>query len=326
MLYIFSDSNTKFRISNSIEVERLELKKLARHKANYNDINYVDISTLNASSQTKIIKKLQTLSKKTYCGIIDPKNMIKDPAKIFFVGLHDYIGKDLCKEIIDQKRIKAIKDFADYTKICPVTKPKVEKDIHVASFPGWSKIRKGVVYEFCFLYVRIEAEIDMKSRLGNERHRQCLQELNKIIMKAFAKANPHLWVETESGIIYLLPAKAKEIQQGIMAALKMQASAPIISYEKLRLPFLANFVFAMHVGTSEYAPKGKTGKIVSEALNFIYHLGMSKSNKGRITVSQETYDIFQTPTLNDIFVSRNSFEGHSLLQSKRFTFSNKCKY
>ncbi len=326
MLYIFSDSKVKFFVNNSIEVERLPLKLLSKHKANYNDLTYVDVSTLSKSAQTRAIKKLQSLSKKTYCGIIDPNGDIDDPAIIFFQGLHDYIGKDLCEKSISPKRIKTIKDFADSTKICPISKPKVNTDIRKLNFPGWNKIRKGEVYPFCFMYVRIEAEVDMKARLGIENYRQCIQNLNELIKQYFAKASPHLWVETESGIVYLMPPKAEHIEKAIKAALKMHASAPVISYEKLKLPFLANFVFAMHVGTSEYAPKGSTGKIISESLNFIYHLGTSKSGKGRITVSQEVYDIFQSQELNDFFVPHGNFEGHSLLHSKRFSFSNKCKY
>ncbi len=325
MLYIFSDSKVKFRISKSIEVERLPIKLLAKHKPSYKDLVYVDISSLAKASQTRNIKKLQTLSKKTYCGIIDPNNDLADPASIFFKGLHDYIGKDLSKEIITEKRIKAVKDFADSSKICPIEKPNTHKGGPALTFPGWNKIRKGSIYNFCFLYVRIESDVDMKARLGNNAYRKCIERLNQSLQQYFVEADPHLWVETESGIVYLLPPKKANVQNAVQSALRMLASAPIIAYEKLKLPFSANFVFAMHVGASEYEPKGSTGKIISESLNFIYHLGTNKSSKGRITVSQETYDIFQTASLNDLFITRGSFEGHSLLHSKRFSSSKKCK-
>ncbi len=325
MLYIFSDSKVKFCVSNSIEVKRLPIKSLSKHKPSYKDLIYVDISALTKASQTRVIKKLQTISKKTYCGIIDPKNDIKDPSTIFFRGLHDYIGKNLYKEKINEKRIKAVKDFADSAKICPIAKAKAPKTSSASNFPGWDKIRKGVVYKFCFFYVRIESDVDMKTRLGNNGYRKCIDRLNQTLQQYFIEAKPHLWVETESGIIYLLSPKKENMQKAVQSALRMLASAPIISYEKLKLPFSANFVFAMHVGASEYAPKGSTGKIISESLNFIYHLGTNKSNRGRITVSQETYDIFQTASLNDLFVTHGNFEGHSLLHSKRFSSSKKCK-
>ncbi len=319
MLYIFSDSKVKFRISTSIEVKRLEIKLLAQHKPEYSDLTYVDISTLTKSAQTRVIKKLQALSKKSYCGIIDPENSLVDPANIFFMGLHDYIGQDLLKESISAKRIKAIKEFADSSKLCTISKPKEKTNLSDISFPGWAKVRKGQVYPFCFVYIKLDSETDMKARLGQQAYKACLQRFNKVLEEYFSDASGKLWVETEYGTVVLVPPTAKYMQKAVKTALRMQASAPIISYEKLKLPFLTNFIFAMHVGTSEYAPKGSTGKIVSESLNFIYHLGTNKSNRGRITVSEDAYDIFKCSELNEFFLPHGCFEEHKLLHSKRFS-------
>ncbi len=326
MLYIFSDSDHNFFLTKTIDVARLPLKELPAHSQQSEDITYVDVSTLSKTARNKAVTQLKKRCTFGCCGILDPEQTVVDPASLLFGGIHDYIGGALCKETITVKRIKAVQAFAAscFQERCE-TEEKTTGSMSSHAFSGWNGLITGQTYEFCFLFVGIDFSSDMKSRLGEAGYKEWLSRFHYVLQYYLADAAPRLWIETEAGMLYLLPPLKKTVEAGIEGALRMLVSSPLIAYEKLRLPFFTDFIFALHIGSTEYAPKGSTGSIVSEAINFIYHLGQRKSDKGRITVSEEVYTLLENEKLKEFFVPHGSFEDHTLFHSKRFSFGKKRK-
>lgn len=319
MVYIFSNSRIKFSVVSSIQAERHPITALSKHRPSPHDITYIDISSFSKTTYNPVITRLKRRCVGSCWGIIDPKGIIDDPAALFFKGACDYRGPTVYKKVINNKRLNEITDYALHTHLISLEQQAEKLPIVTDTpFPGWNKICSGKTYPFCFLYVMIDSEIDLKARLGNAGYMALLDRFNQILQHYFINADPHLWIQTETGILYLLPPTTTHSEAGVQAALRMLLSAPLITYEQMRLPFWADFVFAMHIGSSKYAASGHTGQIVSEAINFIYHLGHRQAETGRITVSKDVYTLFQSSRLKDFFVPAGTFENHTLFQSRRF--------
>jgi hypothetical protein len=81
-----------------------------------------------------------------------------------------------------------------------------------------------------------------------------------------------------------------------------------------------NFVFALHYGSISYKPPGKTGTLVSDAVNAIFHLGFKKAESGRLTFSSDIPDGSIPGSLQDCFVPAGVFEGLNIWHSRKFSY------
>ena len=82
--------------------------------------------------------------------------------------------------------------------------------------------------------------------------------------------------------------------------------------------FRYKFTCAVHHGSTEFAAPGKTGTIVSDAVNFIFHLGAKCAQAGRLTLSSDVDRSIIPAPLRELFVDAGAFEGRTLMHSRRF--------
>ena len=101
----------------------------------------------------------------------------------------------------------------------------------------------------------------------------------------------------------------------------MLVSAPLITMETLNIKIPSNFIFALHYGSISYKPPGKTGTVVSDAVNYIYHLGAKKAEPGRLTISDTVPGGTIPKSLEDCFVFAGEFEDRKIWHSKKFVYT-----
>jgi hypothetical protein len=100
-------------------------------------------------------------------------------------------------------------------------------------------------------------------------------------------------------------------------------SQPLIIAEKFGLiNFSAEFVFALHYGKTPFKAPGKTGTIISEAVNFIFHLGTKFAKPSRLSISEDVPADIIPDQLKDMFVNAGTFEDSKIIHSKKFTYSS----
>jgi hypothetical protein len=107
----------------------------------------------------------------------------------------------------------------------------------------------------------------------------CAKTMNRwrnVLYQELRKADAMPWMETEANSLFLIPARSNNCKAAIEAALKMIASSKLIGIEKLFLTIPVEFTFALHYGETVFQAPGKTGAIVSESVNYIFHLGAKK--------------------------------------------------
>jgi hypothetical protein len=125
-------------------------------------------------------------------------------------------------------------------------------------------------------------------------------------------------MESESNTLLLIPPRLPLIREAVVSSLKILVAAPVISFETLGLNFPVQFSFALHYGKTVYHAPGKTGTVISDAVNFIFHLGTKRAEPGRLTISGETPAEVIPEGLEDMFAMAGEFEGRSLVHSRRW--------
>ncbi|PKL23485.1 MAG: hypothetical protein CVV47_14710 [Spirochaetae bacterium HGW-Spirochaetae-3] len=314
-------------IKPSADFEIAGIELLRSHTPEPGDMCYVDLSGLDEAARKKALATVKRRCGAEAWGVVDPKGAVEDPASVFFAGASDYVGPAAYRAGLGKARVKAALAFACSRRdAAPTTAERSSTSLIGSSpasaprgeFEGWKSVRAGSVYPFCFLYVAASAHMNLKTRLGEAGYIAFRDRLRHQVQQGLAEADSLLWMETETSALYLVPPYAKNAEVATEACLRMLLGTPLLGYERLCLPFPISLTFALHYGSAEFEPPGKTGTIVSDAVNFSYHLGVKRAEPGRLTISGEAAGLAVPRALTDLFVPAGTFEGRSILHSRRF--------
>ncbi|MDR0323060.1 MAG: hypothetical protein LBI12_01270 [Treponema sp.] len=310
---------------------------LSEYVFEHGDISYIDILNLSGPELKKILSVVKNNCNDTPWGIIDTKGSIKDSASLFFAGASDYLGPSFLKNMagFDGKRIKeagmwrkamVIKagvpgdSFRGETKEAGFIKSGIKLPAE-NSFPGWKKMQSGKVMPFYLLYCSLHGKIPFESRFDAKTIAQIHKQFLACLESYFLEADGLLWMNTGHDCLFLIPPQKKCIEAAIKICINMIVSSPLIVMETINLKLPANFTFALHYDSLNYYPPGRTGTIVSDAVNFIFHLGAKKAEPGRLSVSGEIPEKTIPQTLLDCFVSAAEFEGRRIWHTKKFSYA-----
>ena len=341
-IYIFTkkESVLKKVFANNVEFNPAGLTK---HKPEDGSILYIDVSGLSDANIKTALTQLKKACKGTAqtntrssWGVIDAKGSIKDPAALFFDGASDYLGPAFFKisKTINPKRIKTAsqwrsaisgsngKEKAEIKNAkTAMGLPKTGVKLPSASlFPGWKDMQTGKTMPFYLMYCSLQGKTSLSARFGENAFAQIHQRFLAYLFKIFKDGEGLVWMDSGEDCLFLLPPKAKSAEVAIKACIRMLISAPLVTIEALSLVVPANFVFALHYGSLSYSPPSKTGTVVSDAVNFVFHLGAKKAEPGRLTISDEVPDNSIPRELEDCFVSAGEYEGRKIWHTKKFSY------
>jgi len=300
--------------------------ELKNHKPMSGDISYINIMGLDDTERRKSMLAFRRRCGQTAWAIADPLGEIDDPASVFFMGACDYLGPMTFKHGVDKARGRDVRAYAQSrlendgprpsgaTPCATVTAAGAVDE----TFGGWKSVRPGAVYPFYFLFVAVSAQMNLKTRLGESGYIAFRDRLRTQTQQVLADAEPLLWMETDTTAIYLIPSTTRSARHAMVACLKLLLNTPVFGYERLGLPFPIEFTCAVHHGSTEFAVPGKTGTIVSDAVNFIFHLGAKCAQAGRLTLSSDVDRSIIPAALREVFVDAGAFEGRTLVHSRRF--------
>lgn len=305
-----------------------DFSELKGHKPGPGDISYISIARMDAGERRRSMLAIRRRCEQSAWGIVDPHGEIDDPATVFFLGACDYIGKHVFEHGVDKARARDVRAYAQSRSQLRAHQAEAEPTEPSATaaspgqdtgnFGGWRSVKPGQVYRFYFLFVAASAQTNLKTRLGEAGYIAFRDRLRAQIQQVLAEADPLLWMETDATAIYLIPSTERTGRNAIVACLRLLLGTPLFGYERLGLPFPIAFTCALHHGSSEFAVPGKTGTIVSDAVNFIFHLGAKCAQPGRLTISGDVDRSILPAPLRELFVDAGTFEGRSLLHSRRF--------
>jgi hypothetical protein len=341
-IFIFSKKETALKAllkKSAGLIEFCPLAGLSKFRDDGNNLMYLDISSLTAVDAKRYTTQLKKRCKDSAWGIIDPKGGVKDPALLFFEGASDYLGPGALKTV-NAKRFKAaascrVTDRGDTahakdanTGRLSALLPKTGIVLPAGKFPGWKALPADKTMNFFLLYCSLQAKTALNTQLGETAYAQMYQRFIAYLRQyfqgapgaAFQAAEGQLWIDSGKDCLFLLPPKLKCAGAAVTNCMRLLLSAPLIANEVLNLRVPVNFVFALHYGSVSYRPPGKTGMVVSDAVNFIFHLGAKKAETGRLTISGELPDNSVPAALEDCFVFAGEYEGRKIWHTKKFSY------
>ena len=307
-----------------------------KHKSKEGSIAYIDISGITPANLKTALAQFKKICKDGSWGVIDPKGSIKDPAALFFEGASDFLGPDFFKtsKTIDPKRLKTASQWRSVLAGISITAKTESKSSKVpaglpktgiklppaATFPGWKNMKTGMSMPFYLLYCSLQGNTALDHRLGDKAYSLLHQRFLAYLGQTFQDIEGIVWMDSGKDCIILLPPKIKNAEAAVMTCIRILISAPLIAIEALGLTIPVNFIFALHYGQINYSPPGKTGTIVSDAVNYAFHLGPKKAEAGRLTISSEIPDHTVPQALEDSFVSAGEYEGRKIWHTKKFSY------
>jgi hypothetical protein len=334
-IFVFTEKESSLKDFFPKTAKFSSIKTLAEHTPGKDDISYIDILTFTEGDIKKIAGQVKKSCGNTSWGIIDPKGNIKDPAALFFEGACDYLGPGVLKTsgTLEPKRIKEAGQWQKKLVITeesnlPSTSANVTSFLNSSIklpasnlFPGWKKMQTGKTMPFYLMYCSLEGKIPLDERLDDKIIAQIHLRFLDCLEDNFHEGDGLLWMNSGKDCLFLIPPKAKCAEAVVKACINMIVSSPVIVLESFGLKFPANFIFALHYGLVNYKPPGKTGTVVSEAVNYIFHLGTKKAEPGRLTISGSLPDKTIPQSLYDSFVSAGKFQDHNVWHTKKFSYS-----
>ena len=334
MIYIISAKNAavlkrSLGLSNKKSWIKLLPQLPEEYKLHSGDLVYFDISVIGTSECKKLIRQFRKNG--NFFGIIDPKGIAADPALFFFNGASDYIGQALVKKGLEKKRFAEAlsracektggpgkKERSGRTGGTGKSSQKKNQKLVLGKFPGWKSLRPGSTGFFFFLFLSLSGKSNLLSMLGEAAFISLKNKLRDVLKKNFREANALIWMEAEGNSLLLIPPKLSNGRAAVKTALKMILNSKLICIEKLGLLIPAEFTFALHYGQTIYQAPGQTGEVISESVNYIFHLGTKKAQYGRLTISEDVPDEAVPEGLSDLFVPSGIFEGMQTSKSRRF--------
>lgn len=284
-------------------------------EAKAGDLSYLDLSGLEPPEQRRRVALLKERSGRAAWGVLDPKGRCPDPAALFHLGAADYLGPEACRKGLTKARIKAALAFHGDDPADSGLDPKARPDEY--PFPGWRALRRGEPSPFYFLYFGLEGSGGLKGKMGEAAYAAFRSRLHAFLSQGLAESEALLWIENEGSGVFLIPPSRSKAEAAVSFCLRCLANAPIVGYEKLRLGLPLRLVFALHFGSCPFEAPGRTGTIVSEDMNFIFHLGAKRAEPNRITLSEAARRAVPD-RLPGLFAAAGCFEGRELLRSRLF--------
>ncbi|MFA6506070.1 MAG: hypothetical protein WCT14_08225 [Treponemataceae bacterium] len=257
-------------------------------------------------------------------GVLDRRGVISDPAALFHAGAADYVGPALYKKmpVLTAERMNRVKVLAEIrargeTAACESTNIGAPTDKPIfPPFPGWEKLKTETCYPFTFVFAALGQQKELLGHLGEKRLDKLRGDFAQLIDAWAEEQGGKLWIREASSNLVLFPA-ADEKATPILHLIKLQLNRALIGYENFRIELPIRFRFAVHQGDAPWRRPGSTGTVVSEHINFIYHLGMKAVDDGTIGVSDKAFRLIPEE-FADFFKDGPSFEDHGVRHSRMF--------
>jgi hypothetical protein len=249
-------------------------------------------------------------------GILDRKGESMDPAAWFFAGASDYVGPSLYKAGIGPERLEEALVYADLE----YDEADAPTPSGGSSFPGWSALAEGADVPVRFCYAAVGNQKSLLERIGEKRLDRLREEFATFLDSWFKDSGGIVWIRETAGCLLLFPPQDVGMNP-IMSAFRLLLDRALIGYEVFKLEVPLSFRFAFHAGRTMWQRPGATGKIVSEDVNFVFHLGTKAAGDGYVLVSSEAASDIPA-SLRDLFTGAGDYEGRSLIASKTFKDSS----
>jgi hypothetical protein len=265
---------------------------------------YFDVAELEPATVTRRARSLCDVRPFRF-GVIDVKGSVTDVAHLFHLSAADYVGRGMLKRI-NPARFRRVMGYepelVDETE--EMAPPQTRE--WTPSGDDWSQVTSGDEYTFLMLYAGLDHAADMRKKASENSLRTIRTIFQGVLERHFAPYGGRLWMWKEDDGLLLLPFDGKSVD-GIIAALRLAVNRSIIQCEEFGQFEPPSWRLAFHIGNTVYRTTGSTGDIVSEDINFVFHLGGRYLDSGDVALAGDCRNLVP-PMARRYFEHRGRFE------------------
>ncbi len=285
---------------------------------------YLDIDCIGEAELENIKKNGNTGENRWKYGIIDLNNTITDPTSLIFGGFFDYINHDLIDKgglTVDrlESAIKFRNRMINFEKSVlvdlPVESEKEDRD----RFINWEDIEEGEEYTFIMLYIQIDNIQHIIESYSIDYRREILGNFRKFVESIVADANGRLWMWNEHGGIVLFPF-GNEKRKVLTSTLRLVMNKHIFGFT-LENSCIVNYHVVLHIGKTVYRERGRTGTLISDDINKIFHIGADFSCSRPFCITGKVIEMLPDK-LKRAFSEIGTFEGEDIYSFRYQYFNN----
>jgi class 3 adenylate cyclase len=276
---------------------------------------YVDVRGLSDKERAKALAEIAKNPQVCF-GVLDPMGTVKDIAALFHAGAVDYIGKKLTLAAFTARRAAAVAEYAReaYGGEDGDAAGTGEATESAAVSDGWRDIVPGKEHRFAFLFVEVDDAEELKKRHEPENLVNAMETFRGFVERIVQQHGGRLWMWGRFGGLALFPLH-NSTSAAPLCGLRILLSRVFYDMDESLLPGSLSFHMALSVGTTVYQ-KGDTGRIVSDGVNSIFHLGRKYTQPGQFLLTAEAGE-FAHPALRSHFLPAGSFEGRRIMRMQR---------
>jgi hypothetical protein len=270
---------------------------------------YLDVTALK---QKQLEKEIQSLGERELpWGIVDPGGNIDDIAMFFHRGAGDYI--DLRRELsFKVERIARVLDFfhrnrRDGDRKAFSGAPNGNKKQAPPSV-SWDQVKENMEYSFCFLFVELLPSGEWKGKSGVSHQKKMQAAFHDALNRRVEDFDGKIWMWNEWTGLILFPYDGKKCD-AVLPAMRLILNRVLFSIEEGDFQAVLSYKLALHIGSTLYRRRGQTGTILSDDVNFIFHLGVKKTEADSLYLSEAAYAQI-SKRLYPLFEERGRFEGY----------------
>jgi len=294
----------KSRKYSTAFVDYNEAKKM--QPPDKNTIYYLDITGIKKADVEKHIKRFNANGH--YFAIIDLKNSFTDIAWFFHNNACDYLNKSMLTKPLPETRMNAL------MKSKGITPTPQTSHTYILAKDSWKGIVPDNEYTFCFLFIEILDIGELKKHIGSEHLNQKIQSFRQYVEQLLYQADGRCWMWMDATGLFIFPFNGTSVP-AIYYAIRLILNRLIISLEHTVFNQLIRYRIAMHIGNTVYQPRGKTGTIISDCINSLFHLGQKYTGEDGLFITKDVYSFLNEKT-KKLFIKAKPFEGRQIYTFK----------
>lgn len=276
---------------------------------------YVDANALPEERLLDLVGRISR-DRPGCVGVFDSDGSVSDPAQIFFRGGVDYLPRQLFEAGVTAERFSLVRRLA--TGSGPARPESAEAHFddflrpprEIPSGEDWSEVNPGVEYTFWLLFASLDDTQRYTAHTSDAYASRLDQRFQEQLMAEMDRFGGHVWMWKRFEGLLLFPYDGERCMP-IVPAFRMFMNRIIATVEHYQLKQPVSYRMALHLGNTTYQESGSTGDVVSDDVNFIFHLGNKYTDPGHLSVT-DTALSFVPAGLQRHFVEKGSFEGRRI--------------
>jgi hypothetical protein len=307
------------------------LSELSARSSINETVCYIDLGDFEGDIKRLVRKYREDSSVRI--GIIDTRRSISDPGSLFHLGVADYLGPELLKVEIPVKRLTRALDFVNSSRqpVDNPVRPRQQTGNAVLGSEGsseetqsekmcigenlipsrsWRQVNSGKEYTFALLYIQIDLVDEWRKKSGKDHLNKVTSAFHTHVKQVTSHHDGKVWMWTEQSGLVLFPFDGSGCP-AIRTCMKLILDRILLSTEYYTYNTLVTYRMAIHIGNTVYRTRGKTGTLVSDTVNFLYHLGQKFLKPGNLMVTESAFPFIE-PGLAECFLPVGTFEGYKI--------------